>query len=121
MAVLRSARQRGPRSGSARPTARRGEHGTGWRRRWRAASTAVEEGGPSCLILVGLEAAALKPWINPSRDIRPQPDLDGEQRVGFEPGELPPLLRERGERSLRRAGELAPQLFIRQQAADDPF
>jgi hypothetical protein len=77
--------------------------------------------GSSSFILVVLEAAALKPWIDPSGNIRPQPDLDGEQRVGFEAGELPTLLGQLRERSLRRARELAPQFLIRQQATDDSF
>jgi hypothetical protein len=77
--------------------------------------------GSSWFIFVRLEAAALKPWINPGGNIRPQPDLHGEQRVDFEAGQLPTLLGELRERSLRRASELATQLFVRQQAADDSF
>jgi hypothetical protein len=31
-----------------------------------------------CFVVLGLEAAALQPWINPRGNIRPQPDLCGE-------------------------------------------
>jgi hypothetical protein len=60
-------------------------------------------------------------WINPGGNIRPQPGLHGEQGVDFEAGQLPTLLSELRKRSLWRASELSPQLFVRQQAADDPF
>jgi hypothetical protein len=75
----------------------------------------------SFFIFVGLEAAALKPWINPGGNIRPQPCLHGEQCVDLEARELPTLLSQLSERSLRRASELAPQLLIGEQATDDPF
>jgi hypothetical protein len=52
----------------------------------------AERASRSSFIFVGLEAAALKPWINPGGNIRPQPDLYGEQRVDFEAGQLPTLL-----------------------------
>ena len=61
----------------------------------------------SCIV-VGLEAAALKPWINPIGNVRPQPDLDGEQRVDFDPAQLPALFTELRERSPREACELEP-------------
>jgi hypothetical protein len=31
-----------------------------------------------CFLVMRLEAAALKPWINPSGHVRPQPDLYGQ-------------------------------------------
>src|ERR1700730_8552797 len=95
MAALRSARRRGSRSASTPPAQGRGEERTGRRCRWQAARAAVEEGvGASCFIFVGLEAAALKPGINPGGNIRPQPGLHGEQGVDFEAGQLPTLLSE---------------------------
>jgi hypothetical protein len=73
------------------------------------------------VIVRGLEAAALKPWINPGGRVRPEPDFCREQRVDLEAAQLPPLVTELGERSLRGASELEPQLLIRQEAADDSF
>jgi hypothetical protein len=70
---------------------------------------------------VGLEPAALKPWVNSAGDITPQPDLCGEQRVSFEPAQLPSLFTELRERSSRGASEPQSQLLIRQEAADDSF
>jgi len=63
-------------------------------------------------IVAGLEAAALKPWINPGGNIRPQPDLHGEQRIDFETAQLPPLFSQLRERSPRGASELEPQLLV---------
>jgi hypothetical protein len=71
--------------------------------------------------VVGLQGAALKPRINPGGRFRPQTDVYGEQRVDFEAAQLPTLFTQLCERSPRRANELLPQLFIRQQAADNSF
>jgi len=75
----------------------------------------------SCFIVAGLQAAALKPRINPGGHLRPQTDLYGEQRVHFEPAQLPTLFTQLRERSPRRPSELVPQLLIRQEAADGSF
>src|SRR5260221_4248298 len=71
--------------------------------------------------VVGLQAAALEPGIDPGRHFRPQTDFYREQRVHFEAAQLPTLLMQLRERSPWRASELVPQLLICQQAADDPF
>src|ERR1700730_12950356 len=73
------------------------------------------------LIVRGLEAAALKSWINPGGSVRPQSDFCREQRVDLEVAQLPALVTELRERSLRGPSELEPQLLVRQQAADDSF
>src|ERR1700730_18814602 len=44
----------------------------------------------SCFVFAGLEAGALKPWVNTVSDIRPEPDFCGEQRFNLEPTQLPP-------------------------------
>jgi hypothetical protein len=71
--------------------------------------------------LIGLQAAALKPWINPSGHLRPQTVLYREQRVDFEPGQFPTLFIQPHQCSLGGSNELAPQILIRQKAADDSF
>ena len=71
--------------------------------------------------VVGLQAAALKPRINPGGNLRPQTDLNGEQRVDFEAAQLPTLFMQLHERSPWRPRELVPQLLVRQEAADDSF
>jgi hypothetical protein len=75
----------------------------------------------SCFTVAGLQAAALKPRIDPGGHLGPQIDLDGEQRVNFQTAQLPPLFIQLRERSPRRASEIVPQLFIRQQTADHSF
>ncbi len=80
------------------------------------ASTAL-----SRFTVVGLQAAALEPRINPCRHLGPQTDLYSEQRVDFEAAQLPTLFVQLRERSPRRSNELVPQLLIRQEAADDSF
>src|SRR5438876_6009083 len=131
MGARRSARPRGSRTASAPPPPRWGDGRTG-QRRWRAATTAAEEQFVrSCarvdlgdadrqantlsrtfsFIVVGLEAAALKAWINSGGSVRPHPDVCCDQRVDLEAGELPTLFSQRREHSLRRASELAPQLL----------
>jgi hypothetical protein len=40
---------------------------------------------------VGLEGRALEPWVNAHGDVRPQPDLGGEQRFDFKAAQVPPL------------------------------
>jgi hypothetical protein len=75
----------------------------------------------STFILGGLEAAALEAGINPSGNLRPQPDLDGEQCIDFESTQLPTLFTQLLNCSPRGAGELEPQLLVRQQAANDSF
>jgi hypothetical protein len=59
-----------------------------------------------CLVVRGLEAAALKPWINPSSHIGPQPDVYGQQGVDFEPAQLPSLFTQFRDRLPREASEL---------------
>jgi hypothetical protein len=86
------------------------------RRASSAASTA-----PSCLTVGGLQAAALKPRIDPGGHFGPQTNLYGEQRVDFQAAQLPPLFIQLRERSPRRASEIVAQLFIRQQTADHSF
>ena len=68
---------------------------------------------------MGLQAAALKPRINPGGHLRPKTDLYGEQRLDFETAQLPTLFTQVRERPPRRPNELVPQLLIRQEAADD--
>src|SRR4051812_46995645 len=80
-------------------------------RRWRS----------SCFAVLGLQAAALEPRINPAGDLGPQAELGSEQRVDFEAAQLPPLFIEHHERSFRKATELVPQFLIRQETADDSF
>jgi hypothetical protein len=72
-------------------------------------------------LVVDLQAAALKPRIDPGGHLGPQTDLYREQRVDFQAAQLPPLFIQLRERSTRRAGEVVPQLFIRQQPADHSF
>jgi hypothetical protein len=72
-------------------------------------------------IVAGLEAASLKPWINPGGNIRPQLSLHGEQRVDFETAQLPTLFSQLSKRSARGASELEPQVLVRQQTTDDSF
>jgi hypothetical protein len=71
--------------------------------------------------VVGLQAAALKPRINPGGHLGPQIELYGEQRVDFKATQLPTLLIQLRERSPRKVNELVPQLLVRQEAPDDPF
>ena len=71
--------------------------------------------------VVGLQAAALKPRIDPGGHVRLQTHVYCEQRVDFEAAQFPTLLVQLHERSPRRPSELAPQLLIRQEAADDSF
>jgi len=68
-----------------------------------------------------LQAAALKPRINPGGSPRPQAGFRGEQRVDFKTAQVPALFNQLRKRSLGRTGERAPQLVIRQEAADEPF
>jgi hypothetical protein len=75
----------------------------------------------SSLFLFVFEAAALKTWINPGGNFRPQSDLHREQRVDLDASQLPTLFAEFDERSLRGARELEPQLLVCHQTADDSF
>jgi len=49
--------------------------------------------------VVNLQAAALKPRINPCGHLGPQTDLDREQRVDFEAAQLPTLFMQPERRS----------------------
>jgi len=71
--------------------------------------------------VVGLQAAALKPRIDPCGHLGPQTGIDREQRVNLEAAQLPTLFVQIHERSPRKPSELVPQLLIRQKAADDSF
>ena len=75
--------------------------------------------GSGFFVFGALEAGALKTWINPGGSLRPQSGLHGEQRVDFDARQLPTLFAELRERTLGGASEAEPQLFVRQQAADD--
>ena len=70
-------------------------------------------------LAVGLDAGAPKPRVNPGSGIGPQLGPSGEQRGDFKPAQLPPLIAQLREGPLRGAREPPPQLFIRQEAADD--
>jgi len=85
-----------------------------------------DRGGPrdhrwSRFTIVGLQAAALKPRINPGGRLGPQTDFYGEQRIDLEAAQVPTLFIQLRERSPRRPGELVPQLLIGQEAADNSF
>src|SRR5580658_9734448 len=69
----------------------------------RHVTTPRRPAGPalSRLIIVAFEATALNPRIDPSGNIRPQPDVHGEQRLDFEAAQLPTLFAQLRERSLR--------------------
>jgi hypothetical protein len=54
----------------------------------------------SFFFLLVLEAAALKAWINPGGNRRPQPDLHGEQRVDFDASQFPTLFAKNSLRSV---------------------
>jgi hypothetical protein len=71
--------------------------------------------------VLGLQAAALKPLVNPGGDLGPQADLGGEESVDFKAGQLPTLLIQLREGSSRRPNELAPQFLIRQEPPDGSF
>ena len=59
-------------------------------------------------VALGLAAAAPQPWIDPSGNIRPQPDLCGAQCVDFEAAQLPTLFTQRRDRLPRGVSELEP-------------
>jgi len=71
--------------------------------------------------VVALQAAALKPRINPGGHFRPQTDRCREQCVNFKAAQLPTLFMQPQERSPWRPNELVPKLLIRQESADDSF
>ena len=75
----------------------------------------------SCFTVLRLQAAALKPRINPGGDLRPQTDLYREQRVDFEVAQLPTLLTQLRERSAWSPNKLESQLLVRHEAANDSF
>jgi hypothetical protein len=71
--------------------------------------------------VVGFQAAALKPRINPRGHLGPQTELDPEQRVNFKAAQLPTLIAQLSERSPRRGHEFLAQFPFRQEPADDSF
>ena len=70
-------------------------------------------------LVVGLDAGALKPWVDPGGEVGPQRGPGGEQCGDFKPAQLPSLIAQLCQRPCRGSREPPPQFFIRQEAADD--